>query len=300
MAANAELKLLAGERVVLTTNIDTTLGKRNFQHIHEDARYLSDPQFRLFKVGGNTWEIEHDLKAVNETLLDGSPVRGRVMLSSGSTITVGNSGKGIQNFPLTCAVADTVDRPEHPPRTDVPPPEKVDPPSSKFWTNLVSDLSEMFHSVNWSQVGSFLLTALRGVLTFAATILSAIFVGLLRGAGTGSSGGTQIRRGNSTFGDVILTIDGKKVRAGNSMFGPVLMTFEGNQIRSGDSIFGTVLATVEGDSVREGNSIFGTTIATIHGNAVHEGTSMFGTVIATIDGGGRMAGAAAAVFLLRM
>ena len=43
----------------------------------------------------------------------------------------------------------------------------------------------------------------------------------------------KIREGNSSYGTVILLMDGTKVRRGNSSYGTVLMTLDGNKIRQG-------------------------------------------------------------------
>lgn len=41
----------------------------------------------------------------------------------------------------------------------------------------------------------------------------------------------KVRQGNSSYGDVILTMDGNKVRRGNSSYGDVIMTLDGEKIR---------------------------------------------------------------------
>ena len=37
---------------------------------------------------------------------------------------------------------------------------------------------------------------------------------------------TKIRKGNSSWGDVVFTIDGDKIREGNSSWGDVVFTLE--------------------------------------------------------------------------
>ena len=300
MTGQRQLQLLSEGRVVLSVSLETMLGRINFQRVHADAIYLSDPQFRVFKSSSGAWNVEHVISAKNETILNGKPLRGTALLEDGAIIAVGNSSKGIQKFPLKCAIGEARDTPHDSTDTDPKIPIRVDPPVASRWDNFVDSAKTKFRAVNWPRVGSSIAATLGTVLRLFGTVLGALFSGMLRGGGGGGSGQTQVHRGSSSFGDVILTIVGSRVMAGNSMYGTVILTIDGNQIRQGNSMYGDVLATVEGESVREGNSMFGSTIATVNGNTVHEGTSMFGSVIATVDGGGRMAGAAAAVFLLRM
>jgi hypothetical protein len=300
MTDRSELRLLSEGRVVLTARIDTYCGKRNIQKIHADAAYLSDPQFRVFPATDGCWNIEHAATAKNETIVDGHPLRGRMALNNGATISVGKSSKGIHKFPLLCSISECSERPGRPVTFDAHPPVLVEPPVSNRWDRFIDGTRAKFREIDWNRSGKSSLSWLGTALRFMGTVIGAVLSGFLRGAGSSSSGHTRVRRGNSLFGEVILTIDGAKIRSGDSIFGSVVMTIDGNQIRAGDSIFGNVLATLDGESIREGSSIFGTTLATINGNTVHEGSSMFGSAIATIDGGGRMAGAAAAVFLLRM
>lgn len=303
MTEHQVIQLLFDGHVVSTSAITTNFGKRNFHKVHSDAVYLSDPQFQLFQSSDGQWNVEHVASAKNETLLNGRALRGAAPVKSGDVITVGNSSKGIEKFPLECAIDQirpTVDR-----LTDVelPIPTSVDPPGPPYLHQLFTGVRARLQAVNWGRVGSSMATAFSAVLKFLGTFLGGFLSGMLSGAGSGGGGGgytTKVHRGSSTFGEVILSIDGNRVMAGGSTFGTTILTIDGNRIRQGNSAFGDVLATVEGESVKEGNSMFGNTIATISGNTVHEGTSKFGTPIATIDGGGRMAGAAAAVFLLRM
>lgn len=116
-------------------------------------------------------------------------------------------------------------------------------------------------------------------------------------AATGSDNNSRIRQGDSTYGTVILTIDGDQVRRGDSTYGDVIMCFDGNKVRRGDSAYGTIIVTVDGQKVRRGDSFDGTVIATLDGQKVRQGDSSYGTVIATTEGG-YMSGAAAAAFLL--
>ena len=291
MQRNKEIRLLNEGCVVSTATVDAYLGKRNFRNVHDDAKYLSDPQFHLFRASNGLWAIEHVAGAKNETLVDGCAFSGAKVLASGMTVTVGNSGKGIQKFPLTVQI-DVVDEaaetPPEPSTVDSSPAPAIEPEPSREESRREAETPSR------SGTGSAIASALG---SFAGAVLRGIVAGI---ASSGSSSRTRIRRGNSSFSEIILSIDGTKVRQGDSMFGQVIMTIDGNTIRRGDSMFGEIMASIDGQTVREGSSMFGTSIATIDGDCVREGTSMFGTTIAKIEGGGRMAGAAAAVFLLLM
>jgi hypothetical protein len=302
MKISPKISLMHGGRVVATASVDAKFGRRSFQNVHDDAKYLSDPQFRLFRTPDNNWNIEHVLAAQNETIVDGRPLKGAIVLESGMTIAVGNSAKGIIKFPLSIEIRGQVNL----------PPEKQEAPT----VDLESGIER--HSapepevspdpkrtdrkpINWSGMGASVAKGVRTTAAILGPIFGAVLTGLLSsGSGSGRGGRTVIHRGDSLYGDVILTIDGTQVHDGNSLYSQVLMTIDGNKIRRGNSIYGDVLASVEGQSVKEGDSIFGTSIAMVEGDRVKEGSSLFGTTIARIEGGGRMAGAAAAVFLLRM
>jgi hypothetical protein len=107
----------------------------------------------------------------------------------------------------------------------------------------------------------------------------------------------HIREGGSSYGKVLMTVDGNKVRQGNSSCGPVLFTIDGNKIREGNSSYGPIIATVENGKVMAGNSSYGKTIANVGEGQIREGNSSYGKVIANTDGG-QMSGAAAASLLL--
>ena len=108
----------------------------------------------------------------------------------------------------------------------------------------------------------------------------------------------QIRSGNSSYGEVVMNVDGSKVRLGNSAYGPVLFNIDGDKIREGNSQYGRVVATADSNGrIHQGNGPYGKTIATVTGNRVREGNSEYGRTIANTDGG-RMSGAAAASLLL--
>lgn len=137
--------------------------------------------------------------------------------------------------------------------------------------------------------------SMAGCVTLITTLIAGLGAAASSRAASGA-GRTRVREGDSTFGRVILTVDGDRVRLGDSAYGQVVMRFDGNLIRKGDSTFGPILANVDGSRVREGDSRFGRTIANIAANKVREGDSTFGRVLATTEGG-RMSAAAAAVHL---
>ena len=128
-------------------------------------------------------------------------------------------------------------------------------------------------------------------------IAGAVLMGALYAA-SGSSG-TKVYRGTSQFGDVILTVADQHVYEGSSTFGAPIFAIDGLQIRQGNSLFGSVLANLDGNLVRAGASTWGDVIACIDGQKIFKGNSSWGTQIAFVEGGRNMAGAAAAVYLLR-
>jgi hypothetical protein len=302
MQSASKVSFLHGDRVVATASVDAQFGRRNFQNVNEDAKYLSDPQFRVFRTPDGNWNIEHLRSAQNETVVDGRSLKEAMPLESGMTVAVGNMAKEIIKFELTVEVSGAGKLPpdiRETPAVDVKadserrsPPEPEVPPEPKRPDRK---------PIDWSKVGTSVARGVRNTAAVLGPSVGAVFTSLLSG-GSGSGGGarTVIHRGDSLYGEVILTIDGTQVHEGNSNYSQVLMTIDGDKIRRGNSVYGDVLASVDGQSVKDGNSIFGTSIAMIDGDSVKEGASIFGTTIAKIEGGGRMAGAAAAVFLLRM
>lgn len=108
MKLSKEIHLLSGSRVVGAATVDAYFGKRSFHNSHDDAKYLSDPRFRLFRSPKGQWKIEHVASAKNETLVDGRSFTGATVLASRMTISVGNPEMGIPRFPLTIEI-DTVD-----------------------------------------------------------------------------------------------------------------------------------------------------------------------------------------------
>ena len=89
---------------VAAVRVDTSFGKNHFLKVHEDARFLSNPQFHLAR-SGTEWTIRHDPSATNATLVDGAVPEGAVPLRDGMVVAVGNPAKGITKFPLTIRLA---------------------------------------------------------------------------------------------------------------------------------------------------------------------------------------------------
>ena len=301
------LKLWHEGRLIATISTDSELGKTHFRSVSADANFLSPRQFRVFR-DGDGWSLAHSLDAINETLCDGKPVVTQIALSSGMTISVGNSAKGIVKFPLVVDLKVAVDSI---PRVDVRATETVadrEPAESVIVDKRPAvDAYEEVHElaprdrdsppaplppspgpaepgINW---GGLALSAL-------GAIADAI-------ASTGSDH-ASVYEGPSKSGPIILTVKNNKVYQGNSTFNKVLATIDEERIYRGTSTFlGEVLAHVDGNKVIKGNfSLFGDVVARIQGNQVIVGDSLYGEVIATVDNGGRMAAAAAAVYLLLM
>ena len=81
-------------------NVDTKFGKNIFKNVHTDAQFLSDEQFILKKISGK-WMIEHVSSAINQTIVNGHALIGSLPVTNEMRVSVGNSAKGIEKFPLT-------------------------------------------------------------------------------------------------------------------------------------------------------------------------------------------------------
>ena len=79
--------------------VEGEFGKQTFKSIHADSQFLSNPQFKLLKQGGQ-WMIEHCPTATNETIVDGHKLSGAEPVRDGMRVAVGNSAKGVEKFPL--------------------------------------------------------------------------------------------------------------------------------------------------------------------------------------------------------
>ncbi len=84
---------------VTTVGTDADLGKQLFKSLDGDAQFLSNPQFRLLKRG-TSWYIKHCESATNETIVNGRKLHGEELVAEGMRVSVGNSAKGVEKFPL--------------------------------------------------------------------------------------------------------------------------------------------------------------------------------------------------------
>jgi hypothetical protein len=317
MKKTKEVRLLFQGRVIKTVAGNTRFGKQDFRNVHNDANYLSDPQFYFYLARDGQIYIEHIAGANNETLIDSKPLKQAMAITNGMTITVGNLKSGIKKFPLLIEISNTGSIKNNILINRIFPGnfrlikstgnqvgniiKKISASTITLINSIGQSTGNILNKINYSVIGSKVAIVLSALASGLGFFLLAMLRGMARGGtGLSGSGGTRIHRGNSIYNEVILTINGTNVHEGNSIYSQVIMTINGNQIHRGSSMFGEVIVSVNGQSVNEGSSMFGTTIATINGDTVCEGTSMFGNTIAKIEGGGNMAGAAAAAFLLRM
>lgn len=81
-------------------NLSQTIGRNTARIWGEDYHYLSEPQFQLLNENGQ-WSVHSLPGAVNQTLLNGTPVSDRVLLRPGDVIAVGNPKTGVCRLPLT-------------------------------------------------------------------------------------------------------------------------------------------------------------------------------------------------------
>lgn len=99
VAVSAKVVVLFEGKQVESVSVDADMGKQTFKAMHADAQFLSNPQFRLRKEGGQ-WMIEHCSTATNETIVNGHKLTTCEPVQDGMRIAVGNSAKGIEKFPL--------------------------------------------------------------------------------------------------------------------------------------------------------------------------------------------------------
>jgi serine/threonine protein kinase len=97
---SAGLQINFEGKEVAKLNVDTTFGKVLFKNVHPDAVFLSDKQFTLKKVSGQ-WMIEHVASAANQTIVNGHQLTGSIPVTNEMRVSVGNTAKGIEKFPLT-------------------------------------------------------------------------------------------------------------------------------------------------------------------------------------------------------
>jgi len=99
------ISVLFNNNKIHTIGIDTELGKQQLKDVHEDVKFYSNPQFRLFKRD-NIWHITHCETATNETIVNGIKLVEPVTINDGMVVAVGNSSKGIEKAPLTLRLTD--------------------------------------------------------------------------------------------------------------------------------------------------------------------------------------------------
>lgn len=102
-AAHAPAKsidIVFNGKVVTSVRVDTDFGKQVLKNVHDDAKFLSNPQFRLLKRD-DKWFVQHDAGATNETIVNGRRLEGEQEVTDGMVIAVGNSSKGVEKLPLT-------------------------------------------------------------------------------------------------------------------------------------------------------------------------------------------------------
>jgi serine/threonine protein kinase len=94
--------LFFGDQMITQIHTDTALGKYTFKGVADEAKFLSEKQFRLFRDPDSMlWMLAHEPLATNETIVNGAKLTDAVLLEDGMTVSVGNSAKGVEKFPLT-------------------------------------------------------------------------------------------------------------------------------------------------------------------------------------------------------
>ena len=63
---------------------------------------------------------------------------------------------------------------------------------------------------------------------------------------TVSNAQTLLRKGSSSYGDVLYNWDGKFLRQGSSSYGNVLINWDGKNVRVGSSSYGDILYNTDG------------------------------------------------------
>ena len=85
----------------ITANITTSFGKHTLRNVGgNDAQFADPQQFTLAKEDGK-WFVVPNMKATNETLLNGRQVTDRTVLEVGDQLAVGREAKGIVKMPMT-------------------------------------------------------------------------------------------------------------------------------------------------------------------------------------------------------
>ena len=93
--------VMTGGNKPITINVDTQIGKYVLQSLGDTAQYFSDVQFRLQKAN-NGWYLIPNTTAVNQTIVNGSVVRGATKIRTNDQIgIIGKSGRQIMPLKVT-------------------------------------------------------------------------------------------------------------------------------------------------------------------------------------------------------
>lgn len=85
---------------IYSIGTDSEIGKQQLKNTHEDAKFFSNPQFRLIKKA-SIWYIHRCETATNETIVNSIKLVEPIIINDGMIVAVGNSSKGIEKLPLT-------------------------------------------------------------------------------------------------------------------------------------------------------------------------------------------------------
>jgi eukaryotic-like serine/threonine-protein kinase len=98
------IELHATNGKMLHANVDVVIGKRLCHDFGEDAKFLDECQMKIVRVEKSGWFVEPNLKAANETILNGKSVVVRTPLRSGDVLGVGRESRKIIKLPMTVQV----------------------------------------------------------------------------------------------------------------------------------------------------------------------------------------------------
>jgi eukaryotic-like serine/threonine-protein kinase len=93
------LTLRASNGASIPIGVRTAVGHRLLKPMGEDAQFYSEPQFTI-EPSGSDWYLVPEVKATNETLVNGETVTVRLRLKGGDVVAVGRKSKGVTKLPL--------------------------------------------------------------------------------------------------------------------------------------------------------------------------------------------------------
>lgn len=97
-----KVELYYEDNKVAGCSIDTVFGHNHFRAVSDEAKFIGKKQFTIYKDrSSGTWAISHIQEATNETVVNGASLKSPVFLQDGMTISVGNTSKGVEKFPMT-------------------------------------------------------------------------------------------------------------------------------------------------------------------------------------------------------